>query len=73
MMAEKFRFMRRLDMIAAYTQEEFLESLDRLHDERLITLKLVYTIPGYQDASLETKNSIYDLALNRVRSLKEEA
>ena len=57
-------------MIAAYTQEEFLESLDRLHDERLITLKLVYTIPGYQDASLETKNSIYDLALNRVRSLK---
>jgi len=35
---------RRLDMVAAYTQEDFLKSLDRLHDERLITLKLVYTI-----------------------------
>lgn len=57
-------------MVAAYTQEDFLESLDRLHDERLITLKLVYTIPGYGDASLDTKNYIYDLALNRVRSLK---
>lgn len=57
-------------MIAAYTQEEFLESLDRLHDERLITLKLVYTIPGYGDASLETKNYIYDLFMENVRSLK---
>ena len=60
-------------MVAAYTQEDFLESLDRLHDERLITLKLVYTIAGYEDASLDTKNYIYDLALNRVRSLKKEA
>ena len=60
-------------MVAAYTQEDFLESLDRLHDERLITLKLVYTIPGYEDASLDTKNYIYDLTLFRVRSLKEEA
>lgn len=57
-------------MIAAYTQEEFLESLDRLHDERLITLKLVYTIPGYQDASLETKNSIYDLIIEKVKALQ---
>lgn len=60
-------------MTAAFTQEEFLKSLDRLHDLRLITLKLVYTIPGYGDASLDTKNYIYDLALNRIRSLKEEA
>ena len=60
-------------MTAAFTQEEFLKSLDRLHDLRLITLKLVYTIPGYGDASLDTKNYIYDLALKRIRSLKEEA
>ena len=59
-------------MVVAYTQKEFLESLDRLHDLRLITLKLVYTIPGYGDASLETKNYIYDLAMKVVRSLKEE-
>ena len=58
-------------MYAAFTQEEFLNSLDRLHDLRLITLKLVYTIPGYGDASLETKNYIYDLFAEKVRSLKE--
>lgn len=57
-------------MIAAYSQEEFLDSLNRLHDLRLITLKLVYTIPGYADASLETKNYIYDLFMEKVRSLK---
>lgn len=57
-------------MIAAYTQEEFLESLDRLHDARLVALKLAYTIPGYQDASLETKNSIYDLIIEKVKALQ---
>lgn len=53
----------------AFTQEEFLNSLDRLHDQRLITLKLVYTIPGYADASLETKNYIYDMVAEKIRSL----
>jgi hypothetical protein len=57
-------------MIAAYTQEEFLESLDRLHDARLVALKLAYTIPGYQDASLETKNSIYDMIIEKVKALQ---
>lgn len=57
-------------MIAAYTQEEFLESLDRLHDARLVALKLAYTIPGYQDASLEAKNSIYDLIIEKVKALQ---
>jgi hypothetical protein len=33
--------------VAAFTQEEFLKSLQRLRDPRLIALKLVYTIPGY--------------------------
>jgi len=56
-------------LYAAFTQEEFLNSLDRLHDQRLITLKLVYTIPGFADASLETKNYIYDMVAEKVRSL----
>lgn len=56
-------------LYAAFTQEEFLNSLDRLHDQRLITLKLVYTIPGYADASLETKNYIYDMVAEKIRSL----
>ena len=56
-------------LYAAYTQEEFLNSLDRLHDQRLVTLKLVYTIPGYADASLETKNYIYDMVAEKIRSL----
>jgi hypothetical protein len=56
-------------MIAAFTQEEFLNSLQRFRDPRLIALKLVYTIPGYADASLETKNYIYDLVSAKVRSL----
>lgn len=56
-------------LYAAFTQEEFLCSLDRLHDQRLITLKLVYTIPGYADASLETKNYIYDMVAEKIRSL----
>ena len=56
-------------LYAAFTQEEFLSSLDRLHDQRLITLKLVYTIPGYADASLETKNYIYDIVAEKVRGL----
>lgn len=56
-------------LYAAFTQEEFLNSLDRFHDQRLITLKLVYTIPGYADASLETKNYIYDMVAEKIRSL----
>lgn len=56
-------------LYAAFTQEEFLNSLDRLHDQRLITLKLVYTIPGYADASLDTKNYIYDMVAEKIRSL----
>lgn len=56
-------------LYAAFTQEEFLNSLDRLRDQRLITLKLVYTIPGYADASLETKNYIYDMVAEKIRSL----
>lgn len=56
-------------MIAAFTQEEVVRSLLRLKDPRLITLKVLYGIPGYADASLETKNYIYDLVSAKVRSL----
>ena len=58
-------------MIAAFTQEEVLRSLLRLNDSRLITLKIVYGIPGYADASLETKNYIYDMVSAKVKSLME--
>lgn len=56
-------------MIAAFTQEEVIRSLLRLKDPRLITLKVLYGIPGYVDAPLETKNYIYDLVSAKVRSL----
>ena len=58
-------------MIAAFTQEEVIRSLLRLKDQRLITLKVLYGIPGYADASLETKNYIYDMVSAQVKSLME--
>lgn len=58
-------------MIAAFTQEEVLRSLLRLRDPRLITLKVLYGITGYADASLETKNYIYDMVSAKVKSLME--
>lgn len=59
-------------MISAFTQEEFLESLQRFRDPRLIALKLVYTIPGYQDADLETKSFIYDAVSAKVIQLTDK-
>ena len=59
-------------MIAAFTQEEFRQALLRLRDPRLIVLKLVYTIPGYQDADLETKNFIYDAVSAKVVQLTDK-
>ena len=56
-------------MIAAFTPEEVRKGLLRLKDPRLITLKVLYGIPGYADASLETKNYVYDLVSAKVRSL----
>ena len=58
-------------MIAAFTQEEVRKGLLRLHDPRLITLKIVYGIPGYSDASLETKNYVYDMVSAKVKGLME--
>ena len=58
-------------MIAAFTPEEVRKGLLRLKDPRLITLKVLYGIPGYADASLETKNYIYDMVSAKVRSLEE--
>lgn len=40
--------------------------LTRLRDPRLIALKLAYSIPGYADADLETKNFIYDAIIKNV-------
>ena len=58
-------------MIAAFTQKEVLRSLMWMTDPRLITLKVLYGIPGYADASLETKNYIYDMVSAKVKSLME--
>ena len=58
-------------MIAAFTQEEIIRSLLRLNDPRLITLKVLYGIPGYADASRETKNYIYDILSAKVQSLSD--
>lgn len=58
-------------MIAAFTQEEVTRSLLRLKDPRLITLKVLYGIPGYADASLETKNYIYDILSAKIQSLSD--
>jgi hypothetical protein len=57
--------------VAAFTQEEVLRSILRLRDPRLITLKVLYGIPGYADASIETKNYIYDMVSAKVKSLME--
>ena len=43
--------------------------LTRLHDPRLVALKLAYSIPGYADADLKTKNFIYDAIIEKVRGL----
>ena len=58
-------------MIAAFTPEEVRKGLLRLKDPRLITLKILYGIPGYADASLEKKNYIYDMVSAKVKSLME--
>lgn len=59
-------------MVAAFTQEEVLRSLQWLPDPRLVSLKLAYSIPGYADATRETKNYVYDAIRNKVLSLMEQ-
>lgn len=58
--------------IPAFTQEELIRGLDRLHDPRMITLKLLYSVPGYAGADLETKNAIYDMAIKAVASIEKK-
>ena len=43
--------------------------MTRLRDPRLVALKLAYSIPGYADADLKTKNFIYDAIIKKVRGL----
>lgn len=47
-------------------------SLDRLHDPRMITLRLLYSVPGYAGADRETKNAVYDMAIRSVMALMKK-
>ena len=47
-------------------------SLDRIHDPRMITLRLLYSVPGYAEADLETKNAVYDMAIRSLVALTEK-
>lgn len=40
-------------------------------DARAITLRIIYQIPGFEEASLETKNYVYDIVKEKVESLKD--
>lgn len=40
-------------------------------DVRAITLRLIYQIPGFKDASLETKNYVYDVVKAKVENLNK--
>ena len=56
-------------MVAAFTQEKMRRDLMKLSDPRMITLKVLYSIPGFSDASRETKNYVYDVVSAKVRGL----
>ena len=56
-------------MIAAFTQDEVLQAFMKYTDTRILTLKLLYSIPGYQDASLATKNYCYDVVKAKIQSI----
>ena len=43
--------------------------LDESFDSRSLVLSLCYSIPGYREASLETKNFIYDKMIMEVSRL----
>lgn len=47
-------------------------SLDRLHDPRMITLRLLYSVPGYAEADREMKNAVYDMAIRSVMALTDK-
>lgn len=47
-------------------------SLDRLHDPRMITLCLLYSVPGYAGADRETKKAVYDMAIRVLVALTEK-
>ena len=46
--------------IAAFTAEQVRQSFLKYRDTRILTLKLLYGIPGYDKAELKTKNFLYD-------------
>jgi len=56
-------------MIAAFTQYEVLQAFMKYTDTRILTLKLLYSIPGFQDAELATKNYCYDIVKAKIQSI----
>lgn len=56
--------------VAAFLPEEARKAMLKYTDIRVLTLKILYTIPGYQDASLETKNYLYDMLSGKMKALE---
>lgn len=56
--------------IAAFTTEQARQAFCKYKDTRILTLKLLYSIPGYQDASIATKNYCYDILKSKLDGLK---
>lgn len=55
--------------VAAFTDKEAKEALLKYTDIRILTLKILYSIPGYASADLEIKNYFYDILKNRIEKL----
>lgn len=56
--------------IAAYAEEaDIRKEVAKSFDLRVAVLDIVYGIPGYREASLATKNYIYDIVRDRVAEL----
>lgn len=55
--------------VAAFTDKEVKEALLKYTDTRILTLKILYSIPGYASADPETKNFFYDILKARIEKL----
>ena len=55
--------------VAAFKDKEVKEALLKYADIRILTLKVLYSIPGYASADLETKNFFYDILKARIEKL----
>ena len=40
-----------------------------VQDPRVIALDLLYSIPGYKESTLETKNFCYDIVIQKIHAI----